>query len=223
LRVVDAAVPPVNRPYGAQGWLAAELLVQNVDALAISLAPSPFHIVRPPANLSISDRIRAMQVRGPGDEILYLTQFLGPVPGMRVPSARFGVDRPFALVLGGLDMSQMQQWYRDELGTPCGESFSAVVSAMSVSLGLPLDTRYEIAALPLKRDGWLELDVMPANTPPPETLAGRLPAGICLASFEVDTLPNDAEVLTFNGPPWHGRRAMLLRGPAGERVELIAK
>ena len=45
------------------GWMALEVLVENVDELASSLAKSPFEILRPPANLDLSDNIRACQLQ----------------------------------------------------------------------------------------------------------------------------------------------------------------
>ena len=37
------------------GWLAMEVLVEDVDGLALSLAGSPFELLRPPADLDVSD------------------------------------------------------------------------------------------------------------------------------------------------------------------------
>ena len=68
-------------PYTTYGWSASELIVQDVDQLADDLADSPFEIIGPPKNLSFTDDIRAMQVLGPANEILYLTQVKDNVPG----------------------------------------------------------------------------------------------------------------------------------------------
>ena len=57
------------------GWNAAELIVEDVDGLAVQLEDSPFKIIGSPADLSFTKDIRAMQVMGPANEILYLTQF----------------------------------------------------------------------------------------------------------------------------------------------------
>jgi len=62
----------VGRP--VRSLSAAELIVDDVDALAAELASSPFRIIGGPADLSFSDQIRAMQVVGPAREVLYLTQ-----------------------------------------------------------------------------------------------------------------------------------------------------
>ncbi|MCF6275743.1 MAG: hypothetical protein L3J05_08275, partial [Robiginitomaculum sp.] len=81
------------------GWMALEIVVADVDAIAASLDGSPFEVLRPVADLSLSDQIRAVQVRGPAGEILYLTQIKGEVPPFKLPIARCAVDKVFIPVL----------------------------------------------------------------------------------------------------------------------------
>ena len=66
--------------FKSTGWNAAELIVEDVDRLAIELEESPFKIIGSPADLSFTNDIRAMQVIGPANEILYLTQFKKNIP-----------------------------------------------------------------------------------------------------------------------------------------------
>ena len=68
LRFVQQTHVAGYAPLKTYGWNAAELLVQDPDALAEGLAASPFKIVGPPRNLSSNDNIRAMQVVGPAHE-----------------------------------------------------------------------------------------------------------------------------------------------------------
>ena len=97
---------------------AAELIVRDVDALADRLAASPFEVIGEPQDLSFSDDIRAMQILGPGRELLYLTQFKRPVPGLDVPTPRCDVDRTFIVILGGPSMEALQAFYADRFGLP---------------------------------------------------------------------------------------------------------
>ena len=60
---------------------------------------SPFQIIGEPANLDVSDDIRAMQVIGPAGEVLYLTEIKAVVPPFELPFARCTVDRLFIPVL----------------------------------------------------------------------------------------------------------------------------
>ncbi len=89
-RFIAGPAYPDYVPLTTFGWNASEIMVQNVDAMAERVAGSPFEIVGEPRNLSFSDDIRAMQLRGPANEIIYLTEFKQPVPGLSVPTAAFG-------------------------------------------------------------------------------------------------------------------------------------
>ena len=70
LQVVEYAAAIPGDSLASYGWLAMEVLVADVDSLAAGLNGSPFEILRPPANLDVSDRIRACQVKGPAGELL---------------------------------------------------------------------------------------------------------------------------------------------------------
>ena len=95
VRIVSNPEAAPARPFLELGWLALEVLVSDVDALGERLADSPFEIFRPPADLDVSDDIRAMQVIGPAGEVLYLTQVNGAVEPFDIPMARSEVDRLF--------------------------------------------------------------------------------------------------------------------------------
>lgn len=225
LRVVETHIPQDYKPYYTYGWAAAELIVQDVDALAIKLADSAFRTLRPPADLSFTDRIRAMQVMSPGGEVLYLTQFKGQYLNHPMPVAEHFVDHAFIVILSGSSMADMQEWYGNNLGTKPAPSMPVVISAMSIARELPLDTRYELAALQLDGAYFLELDVMPPGTVPRTALPGELKPGICIASFEVAAIPDAlaaaGKPVVLADAPYNGSRALLLEGPAGELVELI--
>ena len=83
LRFVQAAPVAGYGPMKTFGWNATEILVQDPDALAEQLADSPFKIVGSPMNLSSNENIRAMQVVGPANEVLYLTRI---PPGGAAPT-----------------------------------------------------------------------------------------------------------------------------------------
>ena len=87
LRLVQSPAAPDYAPFRHFGWNAAEFLVQDVDALAVRLQGSPFELIGPPADLSFSDQIRAMQVLGPSGEALYLTQIKAKLPDFATPTA----------------------------------------------------------------------------------------------------------------------------------------
>lgn len=225
LRFVESRRAPGYRAFHHFGWNAAEHIVQDCDAVAASLAGSPFEMIGPPADLSFSDQIRALQVRGPADEVLYLTQIKSKLPMFDTPIARAPVDRVFIVILGGRTMDDIQDWYHARLAVPRAPVMAARISVLANARGAPEDTLYDIAAVPLAGQAFIEADVMPAGTLERTALPGELPPGIALVSFEVDELPDGlawlGEPATVAARPYGGRRSATCLGPAGERVELI--
>lgn len=227
LRFVESKRPPGYRPFRHLGWNAAEHIVLDVDSLGECLAHSPFEIIGPPADLSFSDQIRAMQVRGPADEVLYLTQIKSKLPIFDTPDARFPVDRVFIVILGGRTMAGMQDWYHERLGVPRAPEIPSKISVLANAYGVSVDTVYSIAALPLDGQAFIEADAMPAAATERPCVPGELPPAIAIVTFEVESLPQGVDWIepprVRDGAPYAGRRSGTCIGPAGELVELVAK
>jgi hypothetical protein len=225
LRCVESQAPADYRPFRHLGWNAAEHIVQDVDSLADCLQHSPFEIVGPPADLSFSDQIRAMQVRGPADEVLYLTQIKSKLPMFDTPEANFPVDRVFIVILGGRTMAEIQDWYHSRLGVPRAPEIPSKISVLANAYGEPVDTLYSIAALPLRGQAFIEADAMPAGVAARPCVPGELPPAIAIVTFEVDSLPTNVGWIepprAHAGAPYAGLRAGTCVGPAGELVELV--
>ena len=202
-RVVQGPGSNDYLPFGSYGWNAAEILVRDVDALAERLAHSPFEIVGEPQDLSFSEDIRAMQVLGPGRELLYLTQFKRPVPGLDVPETRCDVDRTFIVILGGPSMDALQDFYADKFSVPRAPAVESRVKGMSAAFGLDPEHRYPSAALPLAGKCLIEVDQMPDAAKPRVARPEHLPPGISIVSFA-------------------GEKAGCLRGAADEIVEILS-
>jgi len=190
------------RAFSSHGWNAAELMVEDVDGMASALADSPFRIVGPPADLVFCTDIRAMQIVGPAGELLYLTQFKKPVPGLDVPLPRCAVDRVFIVILGGASLAGMQAFYQQEFAVPEAAPMESRVVAMAELFGMDREHRFRIAALPLAGQSLIEIDEMPAAAPPVQQRDGLLPPGIAMVSCQ--------------GPGGH----RVLRGAAGELLEI---
>lgn len=225
LRFVEGAAVRGYAPFRHLGWNAAEHTVQDVDALARRLVGSPFHVIGPPADLSFSDRIRAMQVVGPAGEVLYLTQIKAEVPGFELPFARVPVDRVFIMVLGGANLDEVVSWYRERFGVPSAPIIEAVISVLSNAYGQPAATLHRISALPVGGQCYVEADQMPSAALPRLGAPGELPPAIAMVTFEVRSLPDTVRFLSNPtappGRPYLGRRAGVCRGPAGELIELV--
>jgi len=222
-RFVETRSDPADYvPFSTYGWNAAEIMVQDVDALAVRLADSPFEIIGEPQNLSFTDDIRAMQILGPGKELLYLTEFKKPIPGLDTPEARCAVDSVFIVILGGPDMGELQAYYGREFGVPPAPVLDSRVKGMSAAFGNTPDHTYPIAALPLAGKNLIEVDEMPAAAAARPAAAGSLPAGIAIVSFASAT--PGATTIARDEPPYRGAGSVTCTaGPAGELIEIVQR
>lgn len=211
IRLVEGEPDPSYGPYLSLGWAAAEIIVQDVDALAVRLsaANSPFRTIGPPAVLDFefTDQIKAMQVRGPGGEILYLTEVGAEIPGFDLPTAGSFVGQLFIMVLGARSIAEGASVYA-KLGHPVGPDIRARIGVLSNAYGLSPDHRHILATVSLEDASLIEVDVLP--TPPlPRALSSiGLPSGIAMVSFI--------------GTPVNDGGAMLI-GASGEWIEILPK
>lgn len=225
IRFVESKGAPDYVAFRHMGWNAAELMVQDTDGIAARLAASPFKIIGPPANLSFSDKIRAMQALGPAQESIYLTSFKEKMAEFDTPDAKHYVDRVFIVILGGPSVAAINDFYHRHFNVATAPVIPVVISVLSNAHGLPKDTKHELAALALQGQSYIEVDQMPAATLPRVARDGELPPAISMVTFVVKALP---EGLTWLAPPralpqapYHGRRAAVCQGAAGEWIELI--
>lgn len=225
LRFIESRSAGSYQPFRHMGWNAAEFMVRDTDACAARLAESPFRVIGPPADLSFSDKIRAMQAVGPAREAIYLTSFKEKLAEFDVPEARHDVDRVFIVILGGSSCESLNAFYTTHFGVAPAAVIPAVISVLSAAHGLPADTRHPLAALALRGQSYIEADAMPSGTLPRTAEDDELPPAIAMVSFGVERLPDSlAWVAPPQQPavaPYQGRRAALCVGAAGELIELI--
>jgi hypothetical protein len=212
------------RPFLELGWLALEVLVADVDKLADRLADSPFEIYRPPADLDVSDDIRAMQVIGPAGEVLYLTQVNAAVEPFDIPSAQCSVDRLFIPVSACLRRDEGLAVY-SKLGAKKSWSFDTRITSVNKAHGLDLALRHPVATVQLAGQSMVEIDQLGVAKARPPT-AGRLPAGIAMVSFVFDNIDNIglkpiSPPRNLEGKLYGGQRVACCRGAGGELIELI--
>jgi hypothetical protein len=226
LRVVQQPATPGYAPLTTYGWNSNEILVEDPDALAAKLAMSPFTIIGEPRPLSMNPKVRAMQVVGPAEEVLYLTRIPPGGSLFDLGSAKSFVDRTFIVVLGGPDMAAMLKFYRDVLGLPVTDANPAAVSVVNAANQLAPETIIPLAIARLPKNFLVEIDQYPSVAKTRPTRAGELPPAMAIVSFAAPDL--SARALPWLvppskqlGKPYDGRRAGLLRGAAGELVEII--
>ncbi|MGI9229156.1 MAG: VOC family protein [Gammaproteobacteria bacterium] len=220
LRLVQQPAAGGYRAFADYGWNAIEILVRDVDSLAGELAGSPFRIEGPPADLSFTDKIRAMQVTGMAQEVLYLTEIKDAVAGFELPFAKDPVEHCFVMILGAADIRQTQQFYRQQFALAETPVIDARVTVMSAAFDLQRDHLHPITALNLSAGYLLEIDQMPAAATPRQVEKGWLPPGIAMVTFAVDDLVA-SDPHTLDIPPYNNKPAALVRGPNGELVELL--
>lgn len=223
------AIDPVYnyRPMTSWGWGAIEIIVKDPMALNRRLAQSPFGIVGHPRFLKGYPTICAMQVRGPGNEILYLTADTGPREKSILPEPGADVGRPFIMVQASGSTQKTRDWYAKAFGMKKGPISGTPIDIIQHAQSLPPDHPFPLSLLAMADSGnFLELDGYPSPTGPRVRKHGQLPPGVAMASFTVKSL--DKLPLKYLAPPtahrdlgYDGRRAATTVGPGGEIIELI--
>lgn len=181
LRLVEHKDAQARQPFTHYGWLALEVAVQDVDALGDSLLDSPFDIIGAPADLAMSDAIRAMQVIGPSGEVLYLTQVKRPLPPFELPRARCPVDRLFIAVLTCPNRDCALDHYAELSGND-GLKFDTQITVISAARSLPENHPHPVATLQLAENTLIELDQL-ADLQPAPYGGDDIPTGIAQIDF----------------------------------------
>ena len=147
----------VPAPFAAPGWSAMEVLVKDLDVLFEQL-PAAFTVLNPPAALSFSDQIRAMQVAGSAGELIYFTEVSGEVPGFALPTPTRQMNQCFVMINAVTDIQQSIAFYAELLQCDAPSPIPARVSILSRSNGLDEEHRHDIAPVALGPGQLFELD-----------------------------------------------------------------
>ena len=208
IRLVEGIAAPDFRPLASLGWTAIEIVVQDLQALAERLANSPFRIIGPPAVLDFdfTDAISAMQVVGPGGEILYLTQIDGVIPGFDLPVARSFVGQLFIMVLASVDIADAAGFYAGQ-GARVGPTIASRIAILSAAYGLSADRRHDLATIALEERSLIEIDAFPAAVVARQASTIGLPSGIAMVSMHARS-PQSSPAVVIGG--------------VGEWIEMLA-
>ena len=222
LRIVEDRSARLIPPFSRSGWLSLEICVENVDTLYSELKNSPFEIIGKPADLDVSPDIRAMQVLGPANEVLYLTQIKACVPGFDLPFARCPVDRLFIPILLTHNRDSALATYTEFSDTQ-GVLFETKITVLNQALGLPFNQRHPVATLQLSGKNLIEIDELEglkAKNKACQTMSSGI-ISISFALRDFDELTSSAESYLIPAGPFAGKRANVLVGFSGECIELI--
>lgn len=185
------------------GWNVSEIVVEDVDALAVRLAESPFRIIGAPASLTRFPMIRAMQVVGPAGECLYFTQ-VGAGSGLELARAQAPVGRVFIVVAGGPNVHRMLDTFAP-FSNSIDPPVSTCVQVISRANGLPADTLHAHGLVKLGHGSLIELDEYPSVATSRTIPAGGLPVGMAMVTFESQGQASST----------------LLRGASGDLIRLV--
>lgn len=220
LRFIETASAAGWRALTTHGWNVSEFVVQDVDALAASLADAPFRIIGPPTSLTRFPMIRAMQVVGPCGECLYFTQ-VGPGSNLDLAPACSFVGRVFIVVAGGPDVDAMFAPY-SAFANAIDPPVATPVRVISLINDLPPETQHKHGLVKLAGGTLIELDQYPTVTRARATAPGLLPPGMAIVTFAVDRLPeHDQKQLQRVFLPDTDAPSLVLTGAAGELIELL--
>lgn len=219
LELIESPTAVVLDPFAHSGWFSLEISVKDVDTLRSTLDEGAFRVIGEPANLEVSDNIRAMQVIGPAGEVLYLTEIKAPVPPFELPFARCAVDRLFIPVLLTSDRDTSAAVY-EKLNGQTGMKFDTRITVINRARGLEITQQHPVSTQQLAGANLIEidqLDDLSARAP----VDGFMPAGIMSITFAVQQLPTNLPSHIVAAGPFAGRNSACLLGQAGERIELI--
>jgi catechol 2,3-dioxygenase-like lactoylglutathione lyase family enzyme len=226
LRFVQGDPPADYRPLRTFGWAAVELCVADTLAVAERMAASPFEIIGPPRELDGMPEIFPMQVRGPDNEIVYLTQIRSQPQGVRLAQAKSLIDRLFILVLASSDLAATRAWFAERLGLNVQPEVAIRYTMISKAFELPPETKHAIATAGHDIDTFLEFDQYPDGATPRTCWPDQLAPGIAVATLTHPDL--DAVTASFvtpssvrGGALYGGRRCATVRTPDGALVELV--
>lgn len=226
LRLVEQDPPADYRPLRSFGWAAIEICVTDVLAVDRRMKASPFEIIGPPREIPGLPAIFPMQVKGPDQEIVYLTQIRDDLPAYDLPRAKTLVDIFFIAVLACSDMEASLRWFERTLGLSPGRSMDIEYTMLAASFGAPKEQLYTIATMTHGRDVFLEFDQYPDAAIIRPQARGALPPGVAMVTLlhpEFDAIDGDwiTPPQRREGAICGGGRAGVLRAPDGTLVEVV--
>ncbi|MCR9193239.1 MAG: hypothetical protein NXH88_00830 [Hyphomonas sp.] len=220
--------PPVEgfKALRSYGWNAIEICVQDVMAVNARMLESPFEIIGPPNKIPGLDAIHPMQVKGPDEEIVYLTQINDDLPEYNLPRAGSLIDKLFILVMGNSDMDRAATWMQEKCGLDFGREMEIPYTMIAKAYGTPLDELHRICTLIHGKDVFLELDQYPDAAVQRPRHKGMLVPGCAIGTLfhpEFDTLPGPwlTPPSVREGAIYMGKRVGVLKDPDGTLIEMV--
>lgn len=226
LRFIEQAPVAGFKALRSYGWNAIEICVQDVMAVNARMLNSPFEIIGPPNKIPGLDAIHPMQVKGPDQEIVYLTQINDDLPEYNLPRAGSLIDKLFILVIGSSDMSRAAAWMQARCGLAFGREMEIPYTMIAKAYETPLDELHQICTLTHDKDVFLELDQYPDAAVQRPHHEGMLVPGCAIGTLfhpEFDRLPGPwvTAPTPRDGILYKGKRVGVLKDPDGTLIEMV--
>lgn len=226
LRFIEQPAVAGFKALRSYGWNAIEICVQDVMAVNARMLDSPFEIIGPPNKIPGLDAIHPMQVKGPDEEIVYLTQINDDLPEYNLPRAGSLIDKLFILVMGCSDMDRAAAWMQDSCGLAFGREMEIPYTMIAKAYGTPLDELHRICTLIHGQDVFLELDQYPEEAVPRPRHEGMLTPGCAIGTLyhpDFDSLPGPwmTPPVVRDGAIYKGQRVGVLQDPDGTLIEMV--
>lgn len=226
IRLIEQPLPEDFVPTTSFGWASYEITVQDVFGWPARIEDSGFTIIGEPKEIPGLPYFVAMQVHGPGREMLYFNETRSMTPSSDLPFAGCAMDHIFIVILAAPDRAAAVDWYRGTLHLDVGDTYTIAYSMINNAFGLPEDTLSSLTMVQNGRMPIVEIDDYPAQTSSRRADPGCLPPGNSMVTLMVDSL--DAIQANWLSPParlpgplYNGARAATVVGPAGELLELV--
>ncbi|CAM3816223.1 hypothetical protein [Litorimonas haliclonae] len=230
LRFIEQPAVPEYKALSTYGWNAVEICTQDTPKVAERMEKSPFEIIGPPAEIAGLPTIFPMQVKGPDEEIVYLTQIRGDLPNYNLPRAGSFIDKLFILVMGCSDFRNSKDWLVNHLDLSAGRDMSIDYTMINKAFGLPEGTQHEIATLIHEKDVFLEVDQYPEQATQRPRHKGMLPPCAAIGTFlhpdfdRIDDLNKNNWItppIKRSGPFYNNKRSGTLAAPDGTLIEIV--
>ena len=226
LRLIEQPKVDGFKALRSYGWNAIEICVEDVLAANERMKDSPFEIIGPPREIDGLPAIHPMQVKGPDEEIVYLTQIKSDLPAFDLPRAEAAIDKLFILVMGCSDMRASNKWMEEHVGVEMGRDMEIVYTMLAAAYDLPEQDMHVISTMIHGRDVFLELDQYPDAAINRPQLPGMLVPGCAIGTlwhpdFDSLTGPWITEPVVREGPIYKGKRAGTMKAPDGTLVEMV--
>jgi len=239
IRLVEGGEDDGTGTFHKRGLFNAELLTRDVEALYLRLlGSSHFRVVSDLNTYDLSGAgggalSRSFATRGPGGAGFFFTQYLKVPPPRKLPVCETLVGPMFNAAVSTSLRPPVENFYQAVLGMGLRLAGRLTQPTVNRIIGLPDDWGFMMLVYKGEGDGLIEVDLHEHEVPAdPAVPTDRLRPGNSMLSLEtadLDGILSRARGLGFPGvapeplasAPYDGRRAAVLRGPAGERVELI--